>query len=75
MSPGDYEESTREMLTDFKGEVRGELRCLNDKMDGITNSMADMKVQVTNHLAHRLPAWVAFALSSLMAVIGYLLRG
>jgi len=58
---GDYEESTREMLSILRDEFR------DFKAD-----FDNFKREVTNHLAHRLPLWASTLISVLMFVVGLL---
>jgi len=58
-----YGKVNRTMITDIKDDV-GEIK----------SSISKLGDQISNELAHRLPAWVTIVISSLTLLIGILCR-
>lgn len=58
-----YGKVNRTMINDIKGDVKE----IKDSIKGLGD-------QISNELAHRLPAWVTVVISTLTLVIGILCR-
>ncbi len=69
MAPEDYEKDTREMLSRFEITMRSDF---SDFKGEIRADLAHIQTNLTNHLAHRLPAWASVVFAILTMAIGIL---
>lgn len=67
-----FELDTRQMLYDFKKDVKEDIALVAFKVDKFHEELATFRVEVTNHLAHRLQPWVTIVITVLGTIIGFL---
>jgi hypothetical protein len=57
-------------LNQLRIDVTKGLATLDTKVKGHEEDLKELKTLVTNHLVHRLPAWILVVMSVLTAIIG-----